>query len=202
VFTPANVSRSLLPAPSSPGAARRRRAPPLARRRCAGVAASLLGPVQWRRLLLLPLTAPSQVEWKGKTSMGLVAWMAGPLRPPSLLNPGAATTGRNPLAAPAWSARATEAAPLPPLRRLGHRGVWRGGKRGFSRPIRVRLAREHARSLGVRAAWLARPSHRALPARCGSVDPPPGKGEGEREEGKGKTVTDEWALPGSERGEG
>jgi hypothetical protein len=75
-------------------------------------------------------------------------------------------------------------------------------KGGFSRPVRVRLARERARSLSVRAAWLARPSHRAPPARCGSVDPPPGKGEGEREEGKGKTVTDEWALPGSERGEG
>jgi hypothetical protein len=133
--------------------------------------------------------------------MGLVAWTAGPLPPPSLLNPGTATARRNPLATPAWIARATEAAPLPPLRRLGHRGVWRGGKRGFSRPVRVRLARERARSLGVRAAWLARPSHRAPPTQCGSVDPPLGKGEGEREEGKGKMVTDEWALPSSERDE-
>jgi hypothetical protein len=77
-----------------------------------------------------------------------------------------------------------------------------GVKEVFPHLVRVRLAREHARSLGVRAARLARPSHRAPPARCGSVDPPPGKGEEEREEGKGKTVPDKWALPGSERGEG
>jgi hypothetical protein len=79
--------------------------------------------------------------------------------------------------------------------------VWRGVKGVF--PVRAGFdSRVSAlRSLGVRAAWLARPSHRAPPARCGSVDRPPGKGEGEREEGKGKTVTDMWALPGSETGE-
>jgi hypothetical protein len=75
---------------------------------------------------------PLRWSGKGKPRWG---WWLGRLAlclPPSLLNPGAATAGRNPLAAPAWTARATEAAPLPPLRWRGHRSVWRGGKRGFS----------------------------------------------------------------------
>jgi hypothetical protein len=55
-----------------------------------------------------------------------------------------------------------------------------------SPPVWVRLARERTRSLGVRVAWLARPSHHAPPARCGLIDPPSGAGEGEKRRGEGE----------------
>jgi hypothetical protein len=69
--------------------------------------------------------------------------------------------------------------------RVGSQGCGAGVKEDPP-PVRVRLAREHARSLGVRVAWLARLSHHAPPARCGSVDPPSGAGEGEKKRGEGE----------------
>jgi hypothetical protein len=125
---PVRAPGSSFPAPSSPGAARRRRAPPLARRRCAGVAASLLGPAQRRRLLLPPShgALSGEVERENPNGVGsLDGWLSA--SPPSLLNPGTATARRNPQAAPAWTARATEVALLPPSRRLGRRGVCGAG---------------------------------------------------------------------------
>jgi hypothetical protein len=122
---------------------------------------------------------------KGKPQWGWWRWTTGSLPPPSLLNPGAAREGRNPYAAPAWTARAPVAAPPPLYARAWSHGRGAGVKGDFPPPVRVRLARGRARSLGVRVAWLARPSHRAPPAWCGSVDPPSGAGEGEnRDEGK------------------
>jgi hypothetical protein len=205
VFTPAYVSRSSglcsrswFPASSSSGAARRRCAPPVARRRRASVAASFLGPAQRRRLLLLPLTTPSQVEWKGKTPMGLVAWTTGSLPPPTLLNPGAATAGRNPLAAPAWTARATVAAPPPPLRGRSHRGVARGVKEDPPRSGFDSRASAPDPSACGSPGWRGRPIARPL-CDAARLTRRRVQAKEKREEGKGKTETDEWALPSSER---
>jgi hypothetical protein len=63
--------------------------------------------------------------------------------------------------------------------RARSQGRGAGVKEDFH-PVRVRPARERVQSLGVRVAWLVRPSHRAPPARCGLVDPPSGAGKGEK----------------------
>jgi hypothetical protein len=136
---------SSFPAPSSPGAARRWRAPPLARRRCSGVAASLLGPAQRRRLLLPPSHGAVSGEVERENPMGLVAWAAGSLPPPLAFEP--------------WHRNGEAKSPsCPGLDRPGDRGgaapsfaqaktqgcVWRGVKVVFPRPGRIRLARERA----------------------------------------------------------
>jgi hypothetical protein len=203
VFTPANVlrssgpcSRSWFTASSSSGAARdvARSSPGTSSaRRCGRV-------LPWDGAAAAPSPAPSHgaltdgVERENPNRVGGGGQLALRLPPPALLNPGAARAGRNPYAAPAWTARAPVAA-LPSLSaraRSQGRGV--GVKEDFPPSARVRFARGRGRSLGVRVAWLARPSHRALPpVRCGSVDPPPGAGKGGKGmRGRGK----QWLTGG------
>jgi hypothetical protein len=157
VFTPAIVSRSSgpcsrllapgssFPAPSSPGAAQRWRAPPLVHRRCSGVATSLLSPAQWRRLLLPPSHGglSGEVERENPNGVGsLDVWLSA-----------------SPLAFEPWHRNGEAKSPsCPGLDHPGGRGsatpsfaqakmqacVWRGVKGVFPRPGRIRLARERA----------------------------------------------------------
>jgi hypothetical protein len=195
VRAPAPGSRPLL----LPVRRATRRTPPLARRRRAGVAASSLGLAQLRRLLLLPLTALSQMGWKGKTPMGLVAvdnWLsasslafearrrkerAKSLRCPGLDCPGTRGGAASSLCAGvvAWARR--------------------GGKRGFSSPG-PGSTHARARPVSRRAGRLAGEAVPcAPPVRCGSVDPPSGAGERERrDEGEEKSAADKWTLPSSD----
>jgi hypothetical protein len=187
VYTPANVlrssgpcSRSWFTASSSSGAARRRCAPPWP---VVGAAVWPLLPLGRRRGGAFSFSLSQRsLRWggKGKPQWGWWRWTTSSLPPPLLLNPSAARAGRNPCAAPAWTARAPVAAPPPLSARPRSQGQGAGVKGDFPSPVQVRLARGCARPLGVRVAWLARPSHRAPPARCGSVDPPSGAGEGEK----------------------
>jgi hypothetical protein len=182
VFTPAIVSRSSgpcsrllapcssFPAPSSPGAARRRRAPPLARHRCSGVAASLLGPAQRWRLLLPPShgALSGEVERENPNGVGsLDVWLSA-----------------SPLAFEPWHRNGEAKSPsCPGLDRPGGRGsaapsfaqakmqgrVWRGVRVVIPRPGRIRLAREHApipRRAG-RLAGAAVPSRAPCAMRLG-----------------------------------
>jgi hypothetical protein len=141
VFTPANVfrssgpcSRSWFTASSSSGAARRRRAPPLARRRRAGVVASFLGAAQRQRLLLLPLTALSQMGWKGKTPMGLVAWTTGPLPSPLAFEPQRRKGRAKSLRCPGLDCPGVRGGAASSLCAGEDTGARHGGKRGFSFP--------------------------------------------------------------------
>jgi hypothetical protein len=158
VRAPAPGSRPLL----LPVRRATRRDPPLARRRRAGVAASSLGPAQLRRLLLLLLTALSQMGWKWKTPMGLVA-VDNCRSASSLAFEPQRRKGR------AKSLR------CPGLDRPGTRGgaassqctgevTWarRGGKRGFSPPGPGTI-RARARPVPRRAGRLA---GAAIPSRA------------------------------------
>jgi hypothetical protein len=58
-----------------------------------------------------------------------------------------------------------------------------------------------APALGMRAAWLARPSRRP-PWRTGWVDRPLDKAKKKRRRREGDVAADMWALPGSERSKG
>jgi hypothetical protein len=188
VFTPAIVlrssgscSRSWFTASSSSGAARdaARSSPGTSSaRRCGRV-------LPWAGAAAAPSPAPSHgaltdgVERENPNGVGCGGQLALSL-PPLLLNPGAARAGRNPYAAPAWTARAPVAAPpfLSAQVRSQGRGV--GVKRGFSSPgpgsIRAR-AQPVPRRAG-RLAGATIPSRASPLARCGSVDPPPGVGKG------------------------
>jgi hypothetical protein len=178
-----------------------RRTPPLARCRRSGVATSSLGPAQRWRLLLLPLTALSQMGWKGKTPMGLVAVDNKLFASPLAFEPQRRKGRAKSLRCPGLDCPGTRGGAASPLCATEVTGTRRGGKRGFSSPgpgsIRAR-ARPAPRRAG-RPAGATIPSRVPSPARCGLVDPPPGAGKG----GKGmrerrKTVADRWTPPRSD----
>jgi hypothetical protein len=157
VFTPANAAPVRAPAPGS-------RPLPLPARRGGGALLPwhVVGAPVWPRPPLgwrsggafsYSLSRRSH-RWggKGKTQWGWWRWTTGSLPPPLLLNPGAARAGRNPYAAPAWTARASVAAPPPLSARARSQGRGVGVKEDFPPPVWVRFACGRARSLGVRVA--------------------------------------------------
>jgi hypothetical protein len=164
VYTPANVlrssgpcSRSWFTASSSSGAARRRCAPPWP---VVGAAVWPLLPLGRRRGGAFSFSLSQRsLRWggKGKPQWGWWRWTTSSLPPPLLLNPSAARAGRNPCAAPAWTARAPVAAPPPLSARPRSQGQGAGVKGDFPSPVQVRLARGRARPLGVHAGWAVRP---------------------------------------------
>jgi hypothetical protein len=95
--------------------------------------------------------------------MGLVAvdnWLSA--SPPSLLNPGATRAGRNPYAAPAWTARAPVAAPPPLSARARSQGRGVGVKEDFPPPGPGSI-RARARPVPRRAGRL---TGAAIPSRA------------------------------------